>query len=252
MKGLVLLKLGGSLLTDKKRREKARAAVLRRLAREIAGARKKKKFALVIGHGSGGFAHYFAKKFGVKGIRGAALTADAAARLDRMLMKALLKERIPALSFPPSAWCTAEKGKIARGNTETIRAALKNKWVPVVFGDVTFGKNGAPTIVPTEEVLGFLGRKLGAKKMLVATKAEGVLDGKGKIIGRITEKNFGSLAQHVGPSQGVDVTGGMRGKVEQLLRIGKFGIRSLVFSGEIRGNVEKTLLGKRVPGTRIG
>ncbi len=62
---LVFLKLGGSLITDKKRPHTPRMDVIRRLAREIAAARNiRPDLQLVLGHGSGSFGHIPAEKYG--------------------------------------------------------------------------------------------------------------------------------------------------------------------------------------------
>jgi isopentenyl phosphate kinase len=67
---VVLLKLGGSLITDKKRPDTARPEVIRRLAAEITQARigpagEGQSVQLILGHGSGSFGHTAAARLGV-------------------------------------------------------------------------------------------------------------------------------------------------------------------------------------------
>ena len=55
----------------------------------------------------------------------------------------------------------------------------------------------------------------------------------------------------IGGSAGVDVTGGMRGKLLELLDLADLGIDSVIFNAGIEGNIARALKGECV-GTRIG
>src|SRR5690242_18399189 len=60
---LTLIKLGGSLITDKHVEKSFRRDVVKRLADEIAAARAENpNLKLLIGHGSGSFGHFAAKR----------------------------------------------------------------------------------------------------------------------------------------------------------------------------------------------
>ncbi len=119
----VFLKLGGSLITDKRQPETPRADVIRRLAEEIAQAqRANKDLRLVVGHGSGSFGHVFGQRYGTRdGVRtaegwyGFAATGDAAARLNRLVVEALLAAGIPAWSIQPGATLRCRRGVIEAG-----------------------------------------------------------------------------------------------------------------------------------------
>ena len=63
MSELVFLKLGGSLITNKARRDTAQHAIINRLSVEIASARSyNPNLQILLGHGSGSFGHMAAKK----------------------------------------------------------------------------------------------------------------------------------------------------------------------------------------------
>ncbi len=107
---VVFLKLGGSLITDKRQAETPRPDVIARLAAEIAAARAQvPTMQLVIGHGSGSFGHVVGRRYGTRaGVESAvdwygfAATADAAARLNRIVVAALLAADVPAWAIQPS------------------------------------------------------------------------------------------------------------------------------------------------------
>jgi isopentenyl phosphate kinase len=54
----------------------------------------------------------------------------------------------------------------------------------------------------------------------------------------------------IGASAGVDVTGGMRGKIAELLDLADRGTESVIFNAGREGNIVRALKGERV-GTRI-
>jgi len=98
---IVFIKLGGSLITNKREQESARKDVLDRLGVEIAAALKKDpslRGRLIIGHGAGSFGHTYAAKYGIRAgckneeqWKGYTLTADAVGQLNRIVLDSLLK-----------------------------------------------------------------------------------------------------------------------------------------------------------------
>jgi len=156
----VFLKLGGSLITDKREPETLRLGVIARLAEEIANARKDNPaLQLVIGHGSGSFGHVAGRKYGTRqGVYsseewfGFADTADAAARLNRIVVQALLEAGVPAWTVQSSATLRCENGSIVAGSAETVSLALSRGLVPVVHGDVALDSIIGGTIASTEEI----------------------------------------------------------------------------------------------------
>ncbi|MCX6802366.1 MAG: isopentenyl phosphate kinase [Candidatus Diapherotrites archaeon] len=254
----MLVKLGGSLITDKTRRECLDRKTLVRLCKEIHSARKKKKFDLVVGHGGGGFPHYPAHKYKVKqgiqnkdSLKGFVLTNDAAARLNRVVVKELMGAGENAVSVQPSAWLLAENGKIKKTFTGQFAQYLKNGFLPVPYGDAVLDSKRGVTIVSTEQILGELAVKLGAKRLIVVTNTKGVFtadplkDKNAKFISLIERKAFPKFRNMLKGSHGTDVTGGMLHKVEELVELAGKGVECSIISGKEKGNLEKALLGKK-------
>ena len=248
----IFLKLGGSLITDKTGVEQVRSGVLTRLAAEIAQARRKNPaIRLLLGHGSGSFGHVAAAKHGTRqgvadaaGWRGFAEVADAAARLNRLVMAALLAADVPALSLPPSASVMCEDSCIQQIATENVQAALAAGLVPVVHGDVAFDSVRCGTIVSTEEVMMALAVDLRPSWLLLAGETVGVFELRQQIIPAISQANYAEVAAALGGSRGTDVTGGMATKVQGMLALleqfPRMSIR--IFSGVEPNNLSQTLL----------
>jgi isopentenyl phosphate kinase len=263
---LVFVKLGGSLLTDKRAEETARHDVVRQVAAEIAAARAQNPaLRLVIGHGSGSFGHVYGKRYGTRagvntpeGWYGFAATADAAARLNRIVVKALLEAGIPAWSIQPSVALRCRDGRIEAGPEETVALALARGLVPVVFGDVALDSVRGGGIASTEEIFEPLVSYLHPKLLVLAGEVDGIysadplLDPQAERIAVFTPETLPVFVAGLGGSHGVDVTGGMRAKVEQALAMVRTnpGLEIVICSGLRKGALAAALAGQRV-GTLI-
>lgn len=263
MDDLIFLKLGGSLLTDKTVVEALRADVLDRLAREIAAARDENPgLRLLLGHGSGSFGHVAGARHGTRsGVGGPAQwfgfaeVSDAAARLNRHVIAALLGKGVPAIGLPPSASAVVTGGQIGRLSTTSIQAALEEGLVPVVFGDVAFDTVRGGTIISTEEVMDYLAAVLRPRRLLLAGETPGVFDLNGNIIPRLNRANLSAYLPALGGSRGTDVTGGMAAKVTAMIELGESlpGLSIHIFSGLEPGLLRRLLLDPSLSsGTLIG
>lgn len=238
---LIFLKLGGSLLTDKTEKEALRPETLARLAQEIATARDdNQQFRLILGHGSGSFGHFAGKEHGTRdGVRGQAQwfgfaeVGDAAARLNRHVIAALLAAGVPAMGFPVSASAAVVNGRLVSMASEPITAALNAGLLPVVFGDVAFDTIRGGTIVSTEEIMDYLAGDFHPRYFLLAGEVEGVFDLEGRVIPRITRATLPGVLPALGGSRGLDVTGGMVSKVQAMLNLidAQPGLTVRLFSG---------------------
>ncbi len=233
MQGLVFLKLGGSLLTDKTRPEALRADVLARLAAEIAAARDQRPvLRLLVGHGSGSFGHVTASRYGTRaGVhtaeewRGYAETARSAAELNRLVMDALWNAGVPVLRIQPSASARCHDGELVGMDARPLTVALERGLAPVVYGDVALDDVRGGTIVSTEQIFGWLAPGLQPERVILVGEVAGVLTADpasarpARMIPEIHPDMLPDLAQALGGSRGVDVTGGMVAKVQEMLAL---------------------------------
>lgn len=252
MSDVLFLKLGGSLLTDKTGVEALRQDVLARVAAEIAAARASDaSLMLVVGHGSGSFGHVAAAQYGTRdGVAtpeqwlGFAMVSDAAARLNRAVVAALLGAGVPAISFQPSAAVRCRDGRIVSQTLAApVLAALAAGLTPVIYGDVAFDKTRGGTIVSTEEVMMSLAAELSPAWLLLAGETAGVFDQAGDVIPAITPDTLPAVLPALGGSRGTDVTGGMANKVAQMLDLTALqpGLRVRIFSGLEAGELAAVL-----------
>jgi isopentenyl phosphate kinase len=258
MSTLLFCKLGGSVLTDKERPHTARPEVIARLSEEVACAlAARPELRLVLGHGSGSFGHAVARRTGTRaGVQGQAgwlgfvEVAAEAARLNRIVTDALLSAGVPAWSLAPSALARCEAGRLVALDLEPVQEALAHGLVPLVYGDVALDRVLGGTIVSTEQVLAYLARELHPQRLILVSDVDGIFAGdprpdpEAAPVPEITEANWPEVCAVLGGSRATDVTGGMRSKAEEMVRLVHElpGLEVHILSGERPGALERALV----------
>ena len=83
----------------------------------------------------------------------------------------------------------------------------------------------------------------------IGSNVDGVLFS-GKPLAEISRQVLSSMDSSLGESAGVDVTGGMKGKIMELLDLADWGIDSVIFNAAKEGNIGRAIMGEHV-GTRV-
>ncbi|MYD89753.1 MAG: hypothetical protein F4Y08_05350 [Caldilineaceae bacterium SB0662_bin_9] len=229
----VFLKLGGSLLTDKTAQEVLQANRVKSICAQIATVLDERpELKLVLGVGSGSFGHFPAFQYGLAqgadhpdAWMGTAITADSAARLVRHVTGCLIKAGVNAWSCQPGSAWMAQGGRVRGGPADVLARALASDLVPVVHGDVMLDLEQRVCIASTEEIFRFLVPSLRPNRILLAGEVPGIMSGPAeqwretKPIPRLQLARSGDLPLVPGASRGVDVTGGMRTKLQLCLEM---------------------------------
>jgi isopentenyl phosphate kinase len=260
----ILIKLGGSLITEKSREETARPEVIRRLAAEIAALAASRPELLILGHGSGSFGHVAAKRFGIaQGIRdagqlpGVSLTQQKAAALHRIVTAALSAAGAFPFSIAPSSCVVSAAGRPVELADEPLLLALGSGLLPVVYGDVVTDRDRGVSICSTERLFDLLARRLpergiDVRRALWLGETDGVYDGQGVTIPRIAADSFAEARKAIGAPAGTDVTGGMLHRVETALGLARLGVRSWLLNGLRPGVLAAAVQGEEAGGTEVG
>jgi isopentenyl phosphate kinase len=275
---VTLVKLGGSLLTDKSAVDALRPAVLGRLAAEIAeiaeiaagappAAGAAAAPALVIAHGSGSFGHVAARRYGLAAglsdgnqLPGVSLTQERAAALHWQVCAALAAAGLHPFSLAPSSSVVAAGGRPLTMAVEPLVLALAHGLLPVLYGDVVLDRQQGIAICSTERLFELLASELPAhgvrvRRVLWLGETDGVYDAAGRTLPRLDAGDWarrGELRGAIGGAAGTDVTGGMLHRVETALALAARGIPSLIANGTTPGLLAAALRGEPVPGTEIG
>jgi len=256
----LIVKLGGSVITDKSRPFSVRKSVLQRLAKELTSAKK----PLVIVHGGGSFGHPLASKYEIaKGYKnkgqlmGLSYTHRAMERLNASVVETLQEAGLPAMAIQPSACAVVHGGRIVSIELQPVKKMLDLGIVPVLYGDAVVDHKKGMCILSGDQITARLARELGASRVILGADVDGVYTSdpksgkKAKLLRRITPATKGKLS--LGGVRGVmDVTGGMKNKVEELMTLTKFGIECEIANATKPGVIKKLVSGKRGIGTIIG
>lgn len=267
MKETVILKLGGSVVTFKNRAILSiREMLLRKVAGDIASVFKKKPFHLVIVHGAGSFGHLHAKKYKLDRIvvkdgkdwRGVLETKHLCQKLNTLVTQILLDEGLLVASFQTFSAIANHDRKLATLDIEKVRECLASGIVPVFYGDMVLDDVTGASICSGDQIVSYLGQKLGAKRILFASDVAGVYTAdphanpNATLVSSLSFDDLRSDHIRLDASHNEDVTGGLRGKMESFSRFENNSLEEvIIFDGLNAKNYTPALLGKDLICTKI-
>ncbi len=253
----VLLKLGGSILTDKTKEGTFRRGVASRVMQEVAKA----KVPTVILHGAGSFGHPVVARSGLGA--GALDAGKAQAVGDTFAGLADLESRVLAaasaaglrpvpLPLHLSVRYDAGDGLSELPVTE-ILDLLADGWTPVLHGTLVRHPKSGWQVLGADRLMAELAGLLSPRFALFASDVDGVFDKDPKTDPAATL--MAQVSRHTAPTPrsggpGWDVTGRMAGKLERAFTVAD-ACPTLIVNGLIRGRVGDALRGKPVTGTRV-
>ena len=215
-----VLKVGGSLITDKTEPESIDRGTLDRVATELATATPD---AMAIVHGGGSFGHPVAAAHGlsdrqaVRDPRAINAVVAAMTTLHGAVLEALTDAGLPAVSVPPRAAYRKRQDGSLDGIVSPTAALIAEGFVPVLHGDVVVHADAGCSIASGDAIALQLADALEVDRLGLCTGVSGVLDRNGEVVDRIDR--FADVADAIDDPSGTDVTGGMAGKVRIMLDV---------------------------------
>lgn len=256
-----ILKIGGSVITDKSRELQARIPTINRVAEEIQQADLRK---LIIVHGGGSFGHPLAKRYRLtEGFKeetqknGFSETHHMMTVLNGLFMDALIQRNIPAVSIPPCSCIMAENGRIQHFQDAPLKTLLSMGFSPVLYGDPVLDSKLGFTILSSDQLVSVLATQFIAERIIIGVDVDGLynadpkVEKTAKMFKHLTLKELKKVRNRLGSSTSCDVTGGMFGKMAELIPAIELGIPVTVVNGTKPDHIYKALKGKKVKSTRI-
>jgi isopentenyl phosphate kinase len=258
----IILKIGGSAITDKTGELAAKTDIINRLAEEIKRADLDN---LIIVHGGGSFGHPTAKKYGIKdGYKqeptqklGFAETHHVMTVLNGLVMDALIWHEIPAISLAPSSCLITENGKVKMFDETVLKAMAKMVFTPVMYGDAVLDEKLGFTILSGDQLVTYLALKYNAEKIVVGVDTDGIFDEdpktnpNAKVYKHLTLAELKQIQPKLGKAAGTDVTGGMAGKIAELIPAIEAGIPVTITGATKALSIYRALTDQSVLGTVI-
>ncbi|NVM36872.1 MAG: type 2 isopentenyl-diphosphate Delta-isomerase [Candidatus Lokiarchaeota archaeon] len=258
---IILLKLGGSLLTDKNTPFSLREEILESCLSQIIESKK----LIVLIHGGGSFGHPLAKKYQISQglnvsikdqIIGLSKTHDAMNQFNSIIIKKLLEKGYPAISIQPSSIFIQDFNEINIKSIDPIEKLLDLGIIPVLYGDILLSKDDSFSILSGDHIILKLCESIQnfkISKVIFAIEEDGIFikdNGDKKLALKLTLNNLANI-QLAELDQKIDVTGGIKGKLEKIEEIVKLNIPVQIINGIKNKNVLNALINQYIECTNI-
>lgn len=257
----IILKLGGSIITRKEKPLTPNLSAIKRIAGEISQAHVPQ---LVIIHGGGSFGHPLAKQYRIKEgysgeqdqLLGFSKTHQAMRTLNKLILDALLQHNIAAVAVSPLSCVATKHGRIATSIEFPLKTLLETGFTPVLYGDAIVDSELGFTILSGDQLTAHLAVQLNAERIVMSIDKDGLFttdpkDSSARLISKCTLDELKLMQGQLETSSSTDVTGGMRGKVIELVPAIEKGIPAQIVNAGKPGRVLKALRGEDVKGTII-
>ena len=139
---MILIKLGGSIITNKEKPLSARRKTIDNLSKSL----KKIKEPIIIVHGGGSYGHYWSVKYDMHtkerkyDIRGVSIIKNSMIELNKIILDSLLKNKLNPYCLPPADFMSGNKPILNK--IKEVEKIAKSGLIPITYGDALwFGQN---------------------------------------------------------------------------------------------------------------
>ncbi|MHA7647867.1 isopentenyl phosphate kinase [Nitrosopumilus sp. S4] len=242
---MLLIKLGGSIITNKEKPLSPRRKTIDNLAKSL----RKIKEPMVIVHGGGSYGHYWSVKYDMHtkerryDVRGVSIVKNSMIELNKIILDSLLKNKLNPYCLPPTDFMAGNKPIVKK--IKEIQEIAKSGLIPVTFGDALWYGQKKTYILSGDKIMTHLARILKPKLTIFALNENGLYsDFKSKkLIYELKDQN------PLISENKMDVTGGMTRKVEEATKIAKSGINVFFVNGNKPERIVQAIKNKKYEGT---
>src|SRR6187200_1573191 len=226
---LILIKLGGSVITFKEKPLAANFEAIRSISYALASV----KIPIILIHGGGSFGHYWSVKYNMHSkpdqydSHGISIVHESMIALNQIIVNYMIKVGMNPYMILPSVFTSGRK-PIAKKIKE-LKSIVESSVIPITFGDIIYIENKMYSILSGDALMSILSKILRPSKVIFTLNVDGIYKdmGKREIIKELKNNNnsinFSKVIQ--------DVTGGMRRKVTEALKISDIGIDVFMING---------------------
>ena len=242
---MLLIKLGGSIITNKKKPLSAK----RKTIDNIVSSFRKINEDFVVVHGGGSYGHYWSvkydmhtkpKKYDPKGV---SIVKNSMIELNTIILDSFLKNKMNPYCLPPTDFVMGNK-PINRKILE-IKKIANSGFIPITYGDALWYGNKKSYILSGDKIMSFLARVLRPRLSIFVLNEDGLysdMKAKKLIYDFKDEKIF--IKKTV-----MDVTGGMTRKVAEASKISKMGLKVFFVNGNKPERIVNAITRKKFEGT---
>lgn len=267
-KDLTVIKLGGSLLTDKSKPYEARKSVIRSVTRELKTCTDDGLIkSLVVVQGVGSYGHPPILEHNLhKGFKGPeqliplSNTQRIVNEFRQVVESEFQQAGLPVNLFHPSSMVVAEKMRIVKYFLDPLKGYLSLGMVPLLGGDMLYDTAMGFSVGSGDQLAVLMARELEAKRLIFAMDVGGIYTGnpktdpKASIIEEVNLNDIDKVLARIGPSTTVDASGAIKGKLASIAQardLVKAGLEVTLLSMMKQGSLIALLKGQSVTCTRV-
>ena len=242
---MILIKLGGSIITNKERPLSARRKAIESILKQI----KKINEPKIIVHGGGSYGHYWSVKYDMHtkpakyDARGVAIVKNSMIELNKIILDTAVKNRINAYCLPPTDFMNGNKS--IKNKILTMNDISKSGLIPITFGDALWFGQKKSYILSGDVIMTTIAKVLKPRLSVFVLNVDGVysnLKTKKLIYDFKKEKPTISINK-------TDVTGGMTRKIAEAVKISRSGLNVFFTNGNKPQRITDAISGKKFEGT---
>jgi len=242
---MILIKLGGSVITNKEKPLSVRRKTIDNLAKSL----KKINESMIIVHGGGSYGHYWSVKYDMHtkekkyDLRGVAIVKNSMIELNKIVLDSMLKNKLNPYCLPPTDFMLGNK-PISK-KVKEIEKIAKSGLIPVTYGDALWYGQKKTYILSGDKIMTHLAKILKPRLSIFVLNEDGLysdLKSK-KLIYELRDKRY-LISENK-----MDVTGGMTRKVEEALKISKIGMNVFFVNGNKPERILKAVRNRKFEGT---
>lgn len=255
---MYIIKLGGSVITDKSKEFIFKNELMDNLSKEI----KKVNQKSIIIHGAGSFGHNIAKKYKLNQgftftnqLKGFSETIQMVQVLNNYVLRSLNKNGINTVSIAPHNIIKFQNHKIEKIDLKFFSDFLNKNFVPVTFGDAVLDSKLGFSICSGDLLVFELAKYFKPEKVIFLIDEEGLYDSnpkinkKAELLKKVNRINLRNLSTDL--NNHADVTKGMGGKINIINKIAKIGIDTILINGNKYDRLYKALVENKIIGTIV-
>lgn len=243
---MILIKLGGSIITNKEKPLSPRISTIDKISKHL----KKIHEPIILVHGGGSFGHYWSVKYDMHtkpdrySLHGVSVVKNSMIQLDKIILDSLIKNKLSPYSLPPTDFMSGNR-PITKKVKEIAKIA-KSGLIPVSYGDALWYGAKKSYILSGDKIMSILAKVLRPRLSIFVLNVDGLYsDFKTKKLVREMDGDQVSIEDIP-----MDVTGGMKRKVEEATRISKMGLDVFFVNGNKPERITSAAKGK-FEGTRF-
>ncbi len=242
---MILIKLGGSIITNKEKPLSARRKTIDNLAKSL----KKIDEPIIIVHGGGSYGHYWSVKYDMHtkerkyNLKGVAIIKNSMIELNKIILDSLLKNKINPYSLPATDFMSGNK-PISK-KVKEIEKIAKSGLIPVTYGDALWYGQNKTYILSGDKIMTHLAKTLKPRLSVFVLNENGLYsDLKSKKLIHELRGERPLISKNK-----MDVTGGMTRKVEEASKISKMGMNVFFVNGNKPERIVKSIKNRKFEGT---